>query len=76
MDRDEFDVAAYAKGVVDAQHRVAAASVEYVELRHRTIMRALAKAYENALKYPNTHIPTELHVMLGAVAATVKQYPA
>lgn len=52
------------------------AGQEYAELRHRTIMRAIAKTYSDALNDPKTIIPTALHAMLEAVRQTVKGYPA
>lgn len=46
--------------------------MDYAELRHRTIMRAIAKAYTAALTDPNTRIPSALGTMLEAVRQTVR----
>lgn len=49
--------------------------MDYVEVRHRATMRALASAYVTALDDPRTQIPTPLHAMLEAVRREVATYP-
>lgn len=48
--------------------------MDYAEVRHRTIMRAIAKQYAAAVIDPNAAIPSGLGVMLEAVLQTVKGY--
>lgn len=55
------DSAAYARGV------------EYAELRHRTVLRALANTYEQSLNDPKTQMPTGLHCLLAAILKDVQQ---
>lgn len=50
--------------------------MDYVEVRHRATMRALASAYVTALDDPRTQIPTALHAMLEAVRREVAGYPS
>ena len=48
--------------------------LDYAEVRHRTIMKALASCYEKTLTDPTARIPTALEVMLEAVRQTVRGY--
>ena len=71
---ENFNFGEYLKEQHSLMHANYMAGMDYAETQHRTIMRAIANAYEAALADPKTVIPTSLHVMLEAVRETVKGY--